>query len=325
MIKSFSESLAVANIQLPRRRITTLQVNLGKLCNQACHHCHVEAGPLRTEIMERATVDRILALLASSRHVTTLDLTGGAPELNPHFRYLVSEATRSGCEIIDRCNLTVLFEPGQEETADFLQAHRVHVVASLPCYSEANVDEQRGQGVFAKSLRALHLLNKLGYGQEDSGLVLDLVYNPLGASLPPEPRQLEQEYKLKLKKDFGIVFNKLYVLTNMPIKRFLHELERTSQLETYMSLLANSFNPKAAYEVMCRDLVSIGWDGQIYDCDFNQMLEISVGGRRQDIWGIQTLEALEHQPIAFANHCYGCTAGVGSSCSGSLIADDVDS
>ncbi len=316
----FATRLRGTRLELARGPIETLQINLGKLCNQACHHCHVEAGPKRTEIMARATVERILELVSASPEIRTIDLTGGAPELNPHFRYLVSELVTNGREVTDRCNLTVLFESGQEDTAEFLREHRVHIIASLPCYTADNVDEQRGRGVFAKSIRALQNLNRLGYGCHDSPWRLDLVYNPVGAFLPPDQSQLEADYKEQLKADFGIEFNQLYALSNVPIKRFLHELKRTGQHDAYMTLLANSFNVQAALGVMCRQLISIGWDGQIYDCDFNQMLEIPAGGQRRDIWEIESFAEVTMSPIAFADHCYACTAGAGSSCSGAITS-----
>ena len=318
-IVSFGETLRKHEVELTRKPLEILQINVGKLCNQACHHCHVEAGPKRTEIMDRRTVDRILSLLAESPGVHTVDLTGGAPELNPHFRDLVSSIRRMGKEVIDRCNLTVLFENGQETTAQFMREERVQVVASLPCYSKENVDKQRGNGVFDKSIRALRLLNELGYGRAGTDLQLNLVYNPVGAFLPPEQAELEKDYKEELKQLFGIEFSRLFTITNMPIKRFLRDLERTGGLQEYMELLVSSFNVQAATGVMCRTLVSVGWDGQLYDCDFNQMLEIPIAGKRRTIWDIERLSDLIREPIALGNHCYGCTAGSGSSCGGALI------
>ncbi|KZC16578.1 radical SAM protein [Rhodanobacter sp. FW510-R12] len=317
-LPSFARTLREHGLALPRLPLEILQVNVGKLCDLACQHCHVEAGPKRTEIMQAATVDRILELMAHAPAVHTLDLTGGAPELNPHFRTLVREARALGRTVIDRCNLTVLFRPGQEDTAEFLAAQGVKVVASLPCYSKANVERQRGQHVFDPSLRALRQLNALGYGHAGSGLELDLVYNPLGASLPPAQAVLETTYRRELAEHFGIVFNRLFTITNMPIKRFLHLLEREGRYETYMHTLLDAFNPQAAPGVMCRNLLSVSWDGQLYDCDFNQALDLPQGGRRRSIWDIAGLTDIEREPIAFANHCYGCTAGAGSSCGGSL-------
>ncbi len=315
---SFARTLRQHGLALPRTRLEILQVNVGKLCDLACQHCHVEAGPNRTEIMQAVTVERVLTLLANAPAVHTLDLTGGAPELNPHFRTLVREARAMGKTVIDRCNLTVLFRPGQEDTADFLARQGVKVVASLPCYTKANVERQRGQHVFDPSLRALHQLNALGYGHADSELELDLVYNPLGASLPPSQADLEATYRRELAEHFGIVFNHLFTLTNMPIKRFLHLLEREGRYDSYMHTLLDAFNPQAALGVMCRNLLSVSWDGQLFDCDFNQALELPLGGRQRSVWDIETLVDIEREPLAFATHCYGCTAGAGSSCGGSL-------
>ncbi|MHB1273105.1 MAG: arsenosugar biosynthesis radical SAM (seleno)protein ArsS [Rhodanobacter sp.] len=315
---SFARTLREHGLALPRTPLEILQVNVGKLCDLACQHCHVEAGPKRTEIMQAATVERILELLADAPGVHTLDLTGGAPEMNPHFRTLVRGARALGRTVIDRCNLTVLFRPGQEDTADFLAAQGVKVVASLPCYSKANVEQQRGLHVFDPSLRALRQLNALGYGHADTGLELDLVYNPLGASLPPAQSALETTYRRELAGHFGIVFSRLFTITNMPIKRFLHLLEREGRYETYMHTLLDAFNPQAALGVMCRNLLSVSWDGRLYDCDFNQALELPLGGRQRSVWDIARLADIESGPIVFANHCYGCTAGAGSSCGGSL-------
>ena len=244
------------------KQLRDTQVNLGKLCNQACLHCHVEAGPKRTEIMERKTVDRLLDLLSLAPHIHTVDLTGGAPELNPHFKHFVREARGLGKTVIVRCNLTVLFEKGQEDTAAFLREQSVQVLASLPCYSRDNVDKQRGNGVFDKSIMGLRLLNELGYGKQGSGLELHLVYNPIGAYLPPEQAGLENDYKEELKTHYGIGFNRLFTITNMPIRRFLRTLERSGELQGYMGLLVDNFNVEAALRVMCLSLVSVGWDGR---------------------------------------------------------------
>ena len=303
--------------ELRRREVMTLQINVGKLCNQACHHCHVEAGPKRTEIMPAGVADRILALLAATPSIQTVDITGGAPELNENFRRLVSESRRMQKQVIDRCNLTVLFEPGLETLAEFLAANNVEITASLPCYTESNVDQQRGKGAFEKSIRALRLLNAIGYGQPGSGLALNLVYNPLGASLPPPQEKLEADYKSHLRESFGIEFNRLFTITNMPIKRFADMLVREGKHESYMGLLANHFNPATVEQVMCRDLVSIGWDGKIYDCDFNQMLDLETPGGK-NIWEIDSFSELANSGIATDSHCFGCTAGAGSSCGGSL-------
>ena len=316
---SFARTLREHGLALSRTPLEILQINVGKLCDLACQHCHVEAGPNRTENMQAPTVERILELLANAPAVHTVDLTGGAPELNPHFRTLVREARALGKTVIDRCNLTVLFRPGQEDTAKFLAEQGVKVVASLPCYSKANVERQRGQHVFDPSLRALHQLNALGYGRADSGLELDLVYNPLGATLPPPQAALEATYRRELAEHFGIVFNRLFTITNMPIKRFLHLLEREGSYERYMQTLRDAFNPQAALGVMCRNLLSVSWDGQLYDCDFNQALELPLANRQRTVWDIATLAEVEREHIAFANHCYGCTAGAGSSCGGSLV------
>ncbi|HZX70536.1 MAG TPA: arsenosugar biosynthesis radical SAM (seleno)protein ArsS [Rhodanobacter sp.] len=315
---TFARTLREHGLSLPRKPLEILQVNVGKLCDLACQHCHVEAGPKRTEIMQAATVDRLLELLADAPAIHTVDLTGGAPELNPHFRTLVRESRALGKTVIDRCNLTVLFQPGQEHTAEFLATQGVKVVASLPCYSKANVEQQRGQHVFDPSLRALHRLNALGYGQPGSALELDLVYNPLGASLPPSQASLEATYRHELGEHFGIVFNHLFTITNMPIKRFLHLLEREGRVDSYMHTLIDAFNPQAALGVMCRNLLSVDWRGQLYDCDFNQALELPQGGRRRSIWEIESLTDVERDPIAFGDHCHGCTAGAGSSCGGAL-------
>jgi radical SAM/Cys-rich protein len=302
---------------LRRREVTTLQINVGKLCNQACHHCHVEAGPKRTEIMPGEVANRVLALLAATNSIQTVDITGGAPELNANFRTLVSESRRMEKQVIDRCNLTVLFEPGQEAVAEYLAANQVEITASLPCYTEANVDQQRGKGAFEKSIRALRLLNAIGYGRAGSGLVLNLVYNPLGASLPPPQEKLEGDYKRQLLENFSIEFNRLFTITNMPIKRFAEFLFREGRHEAYMGLLSNHFNPATVHQLMCRDLVSVGWDGKIYDCDFNQMMDLETPSGKT-IWEVDSFAALAHNEVATGSHCFGCTAGAGSSCGGSL-------
>ena len=317
---AFAQTLAVHGQALQRRALTTLQINVGKLCNQTCRHCHVEAGPRRKEIMTAETAARIVELMDADggEGLETVDLTGGAPELNPQFHFLARSARERGLRTIDRCNLTVLLQPGQEDTADFLADHGIEVVASMPCYSRENVEQQRGYGVFDQSIRALQLLNELGYGQEGGDLVLNLVYNPVGPFLPPDQAELEADYHERLWEDFGIHFNSLFTITNMPIKRFLYDLKHQGGLEEYMTTLVNSFNLHNLDNLMCKDLVSIGWDGQIYDCDFNQMLEIAVGNRSQTIWDIPSLAPLVQGEIAIADHCYGCTAGAGSSCGGQL-------
>jgi radical SAM/Cys-rich protein len=304
--------------RLRRARVRTLQLNVGRRCDLACHHCHVEAGPKRTETLDARSAERVLELLAASPGVGTLDLTGGAPELCEQFRPLVRGARALGREVIDRCNLTVLFEPGQEDTAEFLAAQRVKIVASLPCYGPENVDRQRGRGVFERSIRALRLLNELGYASPGSGLELDLVYNPQGPSLPPDERELEARYREELRAGFGVEFGHLASLTNMPIKRFAHALERDGRHEAYMSLLVNHFNPETVPALMCRHLVSVAYDGTLHDCDFNQMLELPLGAGAQSIFDLDDLAELEGAPIATAPHCFGCTAGSGSSCGGAL-------
>lgn len=316
---SFEKNLATHGLQMKRGVLGTLQVNIGRLCNLACHHCHVEAGPKRTENMEGQVVDRVIELLEKSKTIHTVDITGGAPELNPNFRRLVSAARELGKTVIDRCNLTVFYELGQEETPYFLKVHQVQVVASLPCYSKENVEKQRGRGVFDKSIEAIKLLNKIGYAQKDTKLILDLVYNPLGPFLPPDQKKLELAYRAELKELFGIEFNRLYTITNMPIRRFLSDLERTGKLTQYMELLSNSFNPVVAEGVMCRSLLSVSWNGELFDCDFNQMLELPLGAGRRSVWDISSFDDFEGNLIRYENHCYACTAGAGSSCSGTLV------
>ena len=307
---------------LRRKLLTTLQVNLGYRCNQTCVHCHVNAGPTRTEMMDAQTLALIPKVL-EARELTTLDLTGGAPELHDGFRGVVKAARELGVSVIDRCNLTILFEPGQEDLADFLAGHQVDVVASLPCYSIENVDKQRGKGVFDKSVAALQKLNALGYGREGSGLTLNLVYNPQGPSLPPEQRKLQATYKRELFDHFGVEFNKLFTLANMPIQRFGSMLISKSQFNDYMRLLEENFAAANLDNVMCRSLVSVDWEGYLYDCDFNQMLGLALPQERIGATGRPHLrdllrEDLADRPIRVADHCYGCTAGQGSSCGGAL-------
>ncbi|NQX90037.1 MAG: arsenosugar biosynthesis radical SAM protein ArsS [Halioglobus sp.] len=303
---------------LQRAALDTLQVNLGYLCNQSCAHCHVNAGPQRTELMARETVDCIVALLAGGA-IRTLDLTGGAPELNPHFRYLVRAARALGVEVIDRCNLTVVFEPGQEDLAAFLAAQGVIICASLPCYLEDNVDAQRGKGVYADSIRALRALNAVGYGDQR---VLNLVYNPVGASLPPPQQALEDDYRRELLDRFGIRFTQLLTLTNMPISRFGAVLLAQGEYAAYMDLLRDNFAASNMETLMCRRLLSVDWRGYLYDCDFNQMLDLPMpsAGSRRHISDLLHDECLVGKPIATGEHCYGCTAGQGSSCGGALDA-----
>lgn len=315
---------------LQRGALTTLQVNLGYRCNQACSHCHVNAGPTRSESMDDANLALIPRVLAA-RQIRTLDLTGGAPELHPGFRALVVQARRLGTLVLDRCNLTILSEPGQEDLAPFLAEQGVQVVASLPCYLEANVDRQRGSGVFARSIAGLQQLNALGYGQRGSGLALDLVFNPQGPSLPPPQQQLEDDYRRHLGETYGIAFNRLLALANMPIARFAQQLEREGQLTAYQELLERSHNAANLDHVMCRSLISVDWQGRLYDCDFNQMLGLvatagaqagAQGGAQAGAQALQLRDLLQHdpigEPVAVGPHCFGCTAGSGSSCGGAL-------
>ncbi len=301
-----------------RGPLETLQVNLGYRCNLSCVHCHVNAGPKRKEMMNRETVDQVLAFL-KYRGIRTLDLTGGAPELNPHFRSLVRGARQSGVQVIDRCNLTILFEPGQTDLALFLANQRVEIVASLPCYLEDNVDRQRGKGVFDRSLRALRLLNRLGYGRDGSGLVLNLVFNPQGPMLPPPQKELESAYKAHLQHHYGIVFNRLFTIVNMPIQRFGRALDRTGQLAPYLQLLRDHHRPDNMDSLMCRTTLSVDWQGTVYDCDFNQMLGLPFGGSPIDTH-LSELTGFDFKgkPVTVRSHCYGCTAGQGSSCGGAL-------
>ena len=303
---------------LSRNRLEVLQANLGYRCNQACLHCHVAASPRRTEEMSWDTMALLLEV-ARRHRVRALDLTGGAPEMNPSFRRLVTQARAMGLHVIDRCNLTILGEPGYAWLADFLAAQRIEVVASLPCYLEDNVDAQRGDGVFQRSIEGLRRLNALGYGEADSGLVLNLVYNPLGPSLPPEQLALEQTYKRELAARYGIVFNTLFALANMPIQRFGSQLVSRGQFDDYMALLKGAHRPENLAGVMCRTLVSVSWQGQVHDCDFNQMLGLPLGARPQATHLSDLLvDGLEGGKIRVAGHCYGCTAGQGSSCGGAL-------
>ena len=302
---------------LRRAALRELQVNVGRLCNQACGHCHVDAGPKRTEIMTWKTMQRIVAWAARAA-VTKVDITGGAPELNPNFRHLVEAFTALGMDITSRCNLTVLLEPGQEDLPSWYAARGVRLICSLPCYSRRNVDAQRGDGVFDKSIQALQLLNRHGYGSSDD-LLLDLVYNPGGATLPPPQAQLEQDYRQRLDEDFGIRFNTLLTLTNLPISRFAHYLDRTGQREAYQQLLVENFNANTVLELMCRHLLSVDWQGRVYDCDFNQMLGLPLGaGRPRYLWEIDA-EGLRTNAIGVGSHCFACTAGNGSSCGGALV------
>lgn len=302
-----------------RKQPEVLQVNLGYRCNLSCLHCHVNAGPTRKEMMDKPVIDLLLSYLEASE-IKQLDLTGGAPELNSHFRTLVESARRMGVEVIDRCNLTILEEPGQETLADFLAEQKVTVVASLPCYMEDNVDDQRGSGVFKSSIRGLRRLNALGYGAHKSGLKLDLVFNPHGAILPPPQEALEAVYKAHLKDQFGIVFNNLLTVTNMPINRFGSTLVSKNQFDSYMNLLKSAYNSENLDSLMCRNMVSVDWQGYLYDCDFNQMLDLPIeheGHQKLHLSLLADLD-LDGMQIKTAGHCYGCTAGQGSSCGGAL-------
>jgi radical SAM/Cys-rich protein len=315
----FEEKLAEAGLlPLTATGITVFQINVGKLCNQTCGHCHVDAGPARREIMSRETAEACIQALAKT-DIPTVDITGGAPELNPNFRWLVEQSRALGRHVIDRCNLTVLLLPGQADLAEFLAGHSVEIIASLPYYRATQTDAQRGRGVFEKSIEAMRRLNALGYGREGSGLALNLVYNPVGAYLPPRQESIEAQFKRELGRRHGVVFNRLFTITNMPISRFLDFLLRTGNYEGYMERLANAFNPAAAAGVMCRYTISIGWDGTVYDCDFNQMLDLPVAfGVPRQIHDFD-IAALAHRRILTGNHCYGCTAGAGSSCGGATL------
>eukprot|EP00741_Cyanophora_paradoxa_P025530 tig00000383_g24636.t1 len=307
---------------LRRAKATTLQVNTGLFCNQACSHCHVESSPARTrEVMSLETAIKVAEVLKNSPKVKTVDLTGGAPELHPAFRFLVEEARKQQVEVIDRCNLTVLFEPGQEGLPDFLAENEVRVVASLPCYAPENVTKQRGAGVFDASVEGIRLLNQRGYGVEGSGLYLDLVYNPVGPFLPPATAGLQETYKERLREDFGLEFSSLITITNMPVTRFADALEREGKLGDYLKLLADNFNGATLPNVMCRHQVNVRWDGALFDCDFNQAIDMPLtgpDGARMTIFDVDSLTELDRTPIATGSHCYACTAGSGSSCGGAL-------
>jgi radical SAM/Cys-rich protein len=324
---AFEETLARHNLDLAPISVETLQVNVSRLCNQACHHCHVDASPKRTEQMSRATVDRCLEILEKHPAITKLDLTGGAPELNPHFDYFVMSARRLGKHVMVRHNLTVTLD-GNPQTGEskrylpeFFARHQVEVISSLPYYQEFFTDKQRGNGVFKKSIESLRRLNEQGYGRPESGLLLNLVYNPVGAFLPAPQESLERQYQRELEVKFGVVFNGLFTITNMPINRFKKDLERLGAYDEYLTRLVNAFNPVAAQGVMCRSLVSVGYDGRLFDCDFNQMLEMNLSeesGRTIDDFD---LDKLLDRRIIFDRHCYGCTAGAGSSCGGATATE----
>ena len=316
----FDTKLGLHGLRLRRTRPRVLQINVGKLCNLTCIHCHVNAGPGRKEIMSRETADRILAWQAKAR-LPIVDLTGGAPEMIPDFRYFIERLRKIDAEgtIIDRCNLTILLEPGYEGLAEFLAAHRVEIVASMPCYSAENVNAQRGEGVFDASITALRKLNTIGYGIEPT-LPLHLVFNPNGAKLPPAQAELETDYKRELRTHFGIEFNRLYTITNLPVSRFASWLRHNGKFEDYMHLLIEAFNSATVEGLMCRDTINVSWLGEVFDCDFNQMLKLPMGGAERApryLWDIDP-SALENEPIATGGHCFGCTAGAGSSCSGAI-------
>jgi radical SAM/Cys-rich protein len=338
-MKAFGENLALANEQLKilnnengfshfdekyelvgegpltARNIEILQVNVGKMCNQVCKHCHVDAGPDRKEIMTTETMQHCLDALAQT-DIPTVDLTGGAPEMNPNFKWFVTEIKKLARHVIVRSNLTILESNGFEDYAGFMANNKTEIISSLPYYRKSFTDKQRGEGVFVKSIKAIKKLNALGYGKEDSGLIIGLVYNPVGAYLPPSQSELEQDYKRELKNNFDIEFNNLYTITNMPISRFLDYLIQSGNYESYMQKLVDSFNPVAAANVMCKFTLSVGWDGQLYDCDFNQMLELNMDhGAPKNIKDFDS-SLIENRRIVTGQHCYGCTAGAGSSCGG---------
>ena len=318
-MNTFAQKLAERSISLRRGHPEILQVNVGKLCNLTCVHCHVNAGPKRKEIMTHETIDRVLEWL-SRTEIPVVDLTGGAPEMIPDFRYFIERvrALESPRHVIDRCNLTILFDPGYEELPEFLAKHKVEIIASMPCYTPRNVNAQRGEGVFDGSIAALQLLNSLGYGIEP-GLPLHLVYNPVGAFLPGEQTELESDYKRELKGHFGIVFNKLYSITNLPIGRFAAYLRHNDKLEEYMELLISAFNPATIDGLMCRNTLSVGWRGEVYDCDFNQQLDMQwENGKRLFLWDVDP-DKIDNREIMTGDHCFGCTAGAGSSCGGAIV------
>ena len=303
--------------ELRRTSLTTLQINLGKVCNQTCTHCHVDAGPDRRESMSRETAEQVVSFLKRSS-IATLDITGGAPEMNPNFRWLVEQARDLELQIIDRCNLTILLLPNFTYLPNFLAGNRVTVIASLPCYLESNCDSQRGDGVFRKSIEALRILNQNGYGLPASGLELHLVYNPVGTSLPPAQSRLEADYRLQLLANYGLVFNRLFTITNMPISRYLADLLARNEYMNYMQKLIDSFNPQTVQDLMCRSLVSVDWRGFLYDCDFNQMLNLHLNETNSVHISEVSGDELVGRTVRTANHCFGCTAGCGSSCTGSL-------
>lgn len=313
---NFDDTLNEFGLSLTHAQPNELQINLGKLCNLACHHCHVDAGPKRTEIMTWSTMEKILSW-AKKANIRKADLTGGAPEMNPFFREFCHELIAMGVQITSRCNITVLYEKGQEDLAQWYADNKIRLVCSLPCYTEDNVDAQRGKGVFDKSISGLQLLNSLGYGSNEA-LSLDLVYNPGGAFLPPPQASLEQDYRKMLGDNFGITFSNLLAITNIPINRFAHALKRDGEIDDYQQLLVSNFNSSTVEQLMCRHLINLDWEGRVFDCDFNQMLDIPMsGGDSRYLWDIE-INGVEGQPIATNRHCFGCTAGSGSSCGGVL-------
>lgn len=315
----FQQKLEQSNLYpLKPNQIEIFQINIGKMCNQTCGHCHVDAGPDRKEIMTRETMQQCLDALQSNEQFKIIDLTGGAPEMNPDFRWFVDEIKSLNCHVIVRCNLTIILANKKyHDLPQFYKQHHIEIVASLPFYTKSRTDRQRGNGVFEDSIKALQMLNEVGYGKEGSGLVLNLVYNPAGAFLPPSQASLEAEYKKTLIKEYGIVFNNLFAITNLPISRFLDYLLTSGNYESYIEKLVNAYNPVAAANVMCRNTISIGWDGYLYDCDFNQMLELKVDCRSKHIREFN-IGALHNREIIVGQHCYGCTAGAGSSCGGAV-------
>lgn len=318
--ESFREKLAAHGLELRAGGVEALQVNVGKLCNQACKHCHVDASPTRTEVMTRETTEQVVAALRRFG-LRNLDITGGAPELNPSFRYLVREARALGTHVIVRHNLTVMFEPGQGDLPEFFREQGVEVISSLPYFLEQQTDAQRGNGVFAKSVEALRRLNGVGFGVEGSGLTLNLVYNPVGAYLPPAQSSMEADFKRELSSRYNVSFNRLYTITNMPISRFLDYLRRSGNEERYVKKLMDAFNPKAVDAVMCRTLVSVDWNGRLYDCDFNQMLDLAVAPELPQTIQEFDPERLAKRSIRTGTHCFGCTAGAGSSCGGAVVRE----
>jgi len=305
--------------QINRGQLSTLQMNLGYLCNLSCTHCHVNAGPTRTELMTRETME-IALQFAEKYQLACLDLTGGSPEMNPDFRWLVEQARKQGLQVMNRCNPTILVEPGYEDTAEFLAQQQVEVIASLPCYLQDNVDAQRGKGVFSASIKGLEKLNALGYGQKDSGLILNLVFNPQGSALPPAQGELEKAYRDFLQQQFNLQFNQLFTITNMPIQRFGAILLAQGEFETYMQQLKHNYQAQNLAQVMCKSLLSVDWQGYVYDCDFNQMLALPLTGKPTHLSEL-LVTMPDALPITVADHCYGCTAGQGSSCTG-VLSDD---